>query len=145
MTISYKIDNDKCLMIWWIADKVDPQEYAELSLALSRSPDFRPRYQVLVIFEEGVNLMLLNQDGIRRIQDATLDNLGRGTPEHEARTVFLCPDKMTETIAALYQEMRVARTVIGADIQVCQRVSEAAQILDVDLSDVDMPSYALAS
>lgn len=142
MTVKYKIDSDRKLMIWWFADDVDTQEYADLSLRAGKSPEFRREYHILVIIDEGVNLKQINKDGIMRIQDASAENLGRDQIAPETQAIFICPDKMVETIARLYQEVRLARSMAGADIQFCKTADEAGNVLGVDLSGIDMPGYA---
>lgn len=144
MTLRYRIDNSRNLMIWWINERMDPLEFTRFTEEVSKDPEFRPENRVLAIFGDNLSMDKMNPEAMQEMQNVEAEQLGRRGMQTRGLGVAICPDDMTRIIMTLYSNLGADNPDFGFDIQICHSVAEAESILKTDLSDLDMPDYAKA-
>ncbi len=111
--------------------------------AATKDPGFRPDYDVLVIFEDRAELHGLNIETLRHIREVAIETRKSYQENRQRSAAMICPNQMALAIGRLYQAAGSADANFFLDYRICTNLADASDWLKRDLSDLELPQYAL--
>lgn len=143
MPVVYKMDDARRLRYWRLSGVVDPRDVLRRIAAASDDPDFRPDYDVLVIFEDGTELHGMTIETLAEIRTAAIQTRQSREGNRTRKAAMICPDQMAQLVGRLYRAGGTSDPNFLLEYRICTNAEEAGEWLSRDLSDLEMPRYAL--
>ena len=142
MSVTYQIDDDHRLRLWYLGGEVDPREVLRRISLAGLDPNFRPEYDVLVIFEENAQLHGLNVETLAEIRITAIESRNTRPVNRTGKAAMICPNQMALIMGRLYQAAGMADPDYFLDYRICTNVAEAGSWLSRDLRGLKLPQYA---
>ena len=143
MPVVYKMDDERRLRSWRLSGVVDPRDVLRRIAAASDDPNFQPDYDVLVIFEDGTELHGLTIETLAEIRAAAIQARQAREGNLTRKAAMICPDQMAQLVGRLYHAGGSSDPNFLLEYRICTNAKDAGKWLSRDLSDLEMPRYAL--
>ncbi|MFP6774366.1 MAG: hypothetical protein VCE74_18850 [Alphaproteobacteria bacterium] len=96
-----------------------------------------------MIFEDRAELHGLNIETLRHIREVAIETRKSYQENRQRSAAMICPNQMALAIGRLYQAAGSADANFFLDYRICTNLADASDWLKRDLSDLELPQYAL--